>query len=488
MKKFPGFILGFATCIAVGSVFAFTSEKKSTDTDVTYETASYKSSARNLAKELSHSFTEVAKSAVPSVVYIHAEVGGSPYKSQEDTSGDFFNDDFFRRFFGGPQQQEQQIRASQGSGFIITSDGYIMTNYHVVKDASKLTVDLNDEDHTELEAHLVGGDPQTDIAILKIEANKPLPFLKYADSNHVEVGEWAIAIGNPFQLEASVTVGVISAKGRNNLQISDLEDFIQTDAAINPGNSGGPLLNLDGEVTGMNTAIVSRSGGYMGIGFAIPSNILKTVKKQIIDNGEVSRGFLGVALQPVDKEMAEALNMDKAEGALVAEVMPDSPAEKGGLEQGDVILEINGKTIRSVGVLRNEILLLPPGSVVNFKIIRQGKTQNLKVKIGQNDSAKISMSGKAKQLGLEIETLTPETAAKYNYRDEEGVIIKEVLSASPAHRAGLKRGWVIVAVNHKKVTNAKDFMQALDSSEKGRVLVLVNARGSMRFYSLKLPK
>src|SRR5579863_8542313 len=277
-------------------------------------------------KQTSKAFTAAAKKSIPAVVFIKVQSstpdqdeGGYPYGYQNPY--DFNGDDFFNRFFGMPfhggPPQKPQPQFSQGSGFLVSADGYILPNAHVVKGADKITAVLNDG--REIDATLIGADPQTDIAIIKIEG-KQFPFLPMGDSEEIDIGEWVIAIGSPFQLEASVTVGVVSAKGRQNLKITDFEDFIQTDAAINPGNSGGPLLNLNAEVIGINTAIVSRSGGYMGIGFAIPSNMAKNIMTQIIDKGSVTRGFMGVSLQPVDKDIAEAFGLNRAEGALIAEV------------------------------------------------------------------------------------------------------------------------------------------------------------------------
>ncbi len=290
-------------------------------------------------QQTSKAFTAVAKKSIPAVVFIKVqsnapdqEEGGFPYGYQNPY--DFSPDDFFNRFFGAPyrgQPQKPAPQLSQGSGFIVTADGYVMTNSHVVKGSDKITVVLNDG--RELDATVVGTDPHTDIAIVKIEG-KEFPFLQLGDSDEIDIGEWVIAIGSPFQLEASVTVGVVSAKGRQNLRITDFEDFIQTDAAINPGNSGGPLLNLTGEVVGINTAIVSRTGGYMGIGFAIPSNMAKNIMAQIIEKGTVTRGFLGVNLQPVDKDIADAFNLPKPEGALISEVFKDTPADTSGIEAG----------------------------------------------------------------------------------------------------------------------------------------------------------
>ncbi len=310
---------------------------------------------------ISKAFTDVAKKATPAVVFLKVE---SAPLQEEDAYGGMnpFGDEFFRRFFGtppgggGPQKPQPQI--SQGSGFLVSSDGYIMTNAHVVSGADKITVVFNDG--REMEGSVVGADSHTDVAIIKIEG-KNFPFPRFGDSDKMEIAEWVIAIGSPFQLEASVTVGVVSAKGRQNLRINDFEDFIQTDAAINPGNSGGPLLNLNGDVIGINTAIFSRNGGYMGIGFAIPSKMASYVMKQIIESGVVTRGFIGVSLQPIDKDLADAFGLEKPEGALISEVVKGSPADKAGLKQGDIILEYNKVSVKSLGSFRNELAMMSPG-------------------------------------------------------------------------------------------------------------------------------
>ncbi len=448
------------------------------------------------AKELSKAFTTVAKDSIPAVVFIKVESAGdlSDYFNQNPSYQDpfdLFQDDFFNRFFGSaPRNRDRKppVRRSQGSGFFITADGYIMTNYHVVKDATKITVDLNPPYEKQLDATLVGGDPQTDIAILKVEGTN-FPSLPFGNSDEIEVGEWVIAVGNPFQLQASVTVGVVSAKGRNDLQITDLEDFIQTDAAINPGNSGGPLLNLDGEVIGMNTAILSPSGGYMGIGFAIPSTILKNVETQLIANGEVSRGSIGVMLQPIDQDLAEGLKLDKPEGALIAQVKKGSSADKAGLKQGDIIIKLNGIAVKSMNALRNEIMLMPPNTTIQLTINRQGKILTVPVTIGDNQNHDQASSTVAvKKLGIEVETLTPEIAKQSGYADESGVIIKKVHSNSVAQAAGIRTGWVIMAINHKKVSNIEEFNKMIESAEGTRVLLLINAKGSVRFFSLKIAK
>ncbi|HHD64494.1 MAG TPA: Do family serine endopeptidase [Desulfobulbaceae bacterium] len=295
-------------------------------------------------------FAAVVKKAGPAVVYVEVEKSvhvaggqGSPY--------DFFSDPFFERFFGPqfkhpriPRQREFKQRGA-GSGFIIDADGYILTNNHVVSDADKITVRLSDE--REFTAKVVGTDPQSDVALIKIDG-KNLPVLPLGNSDKLQVGEWVIAIGNPFELYQTVTVGVVSAKGRNRMGISDYENYIQTDAAINPGNSGGPLLNIHGEAIGINSAIFSRSGGYMGIGFAIPINMAKNIEQQLLQHGKVTRGWLGVMIQNVNKDLAKSFNLTSTHGVLISEVSAHSPAEKAGIKQGDVVLAIDGKKVDNV--------------------------------------------------------------------------------------------------------------------------------------------
>jgi len=443
------------------------------------------------AKTLSKAFTKVAKQAIPSVVHIRVESTPDQDQQEGDPYG-FFNDDFFRRFFDMPNQPQRQPQPqiSQGSGFIITEDGYVMTNYHVVANAKTITVITEDESSMEMSATMVGGDPQTDIAIIKLDNPDKItfPFLELGNSDDVEICEFVIAIGNPFQLEASVTVGVISAKGRQNLKITELEDFIQTDAAINPGNSGGPLLDLDGNVIGINTAIVSRSGGYMGIGFAVPSNIAKNVAKQLIDKGSVSRGFLGVSLQPIDKDLAEALGLEKTEGALVADIVSDSPAAKAGVEQGDIILEVNGVAVKSPASIKNDVMLNSPGTVVELKINRKGKVILVKVTLGSYSKATLTASENSQLLGITVENISSEAIKNFRLNPkEEGVVITDVKRGSMGSKIGLKPGYVILSLNHKKVTNVESFNEALGTVEKGKkVLILVKAGDVAKFLSIKM--
>ncbi len=447
------------------------------------------------AASISTAFSSVAKKAIPAVVFLRVEsshvqdVYADPYGGTGPSPFSPFSDEFFQRFFGSPPngQRKPTPQLSQGSGFFVSKDGYLMTNSHVVKGAEKITVIFSDG--RELDASLIGADPRTDIAIIKVDGSD-FPFLPLGNSDTINIAEWVIAIGSPFQLEASVTVGVVSAKGRQNLRINDFEDFIQTDAAINPGNSGGPLLNLQSEVIGINTAIFSRNGGYMGIGFAIPSNMASNIMKQIIETGTVTRGFLGVALQPVDKELADAFNLDKPEGALISKVEKDSPADKGGLKQGDIILEYNNTPIRSqsLGSFKNDISMIKPGSTIKFKINRKGKIMEIPIMIGSASDADALAGGVTSKIGIEAENLTPELAAQLGYSSsEEGVVITKVKPGSAAAMAGIRPGFIILSVNHKKVLNTTDFAQALnEAAEQKRVLLLIRQGNMNRFYAFKL--
>jgi serine protease Do len=435
------------------------------------------------AASLSKAFVNVGKKAMPAVVFIEAET--SPEEGSMNPH-DAYADQFFRRFFHFQQPPEERAgRLAQGSGFVVTADGYIMTNSHVVKGASKITVFF--DDGRELAATLVGADSHTEVAMIKIDG-KDLPYVILGDSDAMEVGEWVIAIGSPLRLQATLTVGVVSAKGRQNLRITDLEDFIQTDAAINPGNSGGPLLNLNGEVIGINTAIATHTGGYMGIGFAVPSNMARGIMKQLIEKGSVTRGFLGVRLQGVDKEMAEAFNLEKAEGVLVVDVEKGSPADKAGLKQGDLIVSMNGTPIKSMGSFRNEISMKDPGSELKLKVLRKGETLTVPITLGSaNDT--VLASSFAQKVGLEVENLTPETAKQLGYpATEKGVVVTRVRPGSLASRAGLHPGFLIIEVNHKSIMNVDEFSAALgDEKSKKRVLLLVKGQNGMqRYYSLKV--
>lgn len=439
-------------------------------------------------QQFSKLFSQVAKKASLAVVNIRAEGVGDedgatdPYQSQAPDNP--FSDDFFNRFFGAPYRKAPPKQAiSQGSGFFASQNGHVLTNAHVVKGANKITVVLYDG--REMPAEIVGIDPSTDVAVLKVDGSG-FDFLPLGNSEESEIGEWVIAIGSPFQLQATVTVGVISATGRQNLRITDFEDFIQTDAAINPGNSGGPLINLQGQAIGINTAIVSKSGASAGIGFAIPSNMAQHVMNQLIDNGTVTRGFLGVALQPIDQDMADAFSLDRPEGALVAEVVKGSPADKAGLKQGDIILQYDNTPVKTIGSFRNQISMIKPGTTVNLKVNRSGKILTLPVTLGSH-ADEIGGSGSSKKLGMEVETLTPELSKKLGYsQSEEGVVITKIKPGSPAALAGMRPGFLILAINHKKVASVEDFQKALEETKNNRILILAKQGTSTRFFSIKI--
>lgn len=450
-------------------------------------------SAESLGKELSRAFIDVAKNATPAVVFIRAEVTPQFEQFGYSDENDLFNEEFFNRFFGTPRRGggrgRSSVQVSQGSGFIVSEDGYVVTNYHVVRDATKITICMSNGGERELPATLVGGDPSTDVALLKIDERSGIkyPFITFGNSAELEVGEWVVAIGSPFQLEATVTVGVVSAKGRQNLQITDLEDFIQTDAAINPGNSGGPLINLDGEVIGINTAIISPSGAYIGIGFAVPSQIASAIMSQVMKTGVVSRGYLGVSIQAIDKDLQEAFDLKNGDGALIAEVVKDSPAEKAGLKSGDVIESLDGKPIKSAAQLQNNIMLMEPGSQILLGVNRKGQKIKVAVTLGNHSKQYTQESSVADKLGFTVDNLTPEMSQRFKLSpNDQGVIISEVQPNSIAAKAGLRPGYVIMAVNHSKVTSITEFNNALTSvGDSKRVLLLVKSGDRVRFFSLK---
>ena len=428
-------------------------------------------------------FSSVVKKAGPAVVHVRVEK--SVKNRLQQNPMDLFNDPFFERFFGPqfrhPRGEEQPPREFKqrgaGSGFIISKEGHILTNNHVVGEADTITVRLADE--REFKAEVIGVDPQSDVALIKIDG-KNLPVLPLGDSDKLEVGEWVIAIGSPFELNQTVTVGVVSAKGRNRMGISDYENFIQTDAAINPGNSGGPLLNIHGEVVGMNTAIFSRSGGYMGIGFAIPINMAQNIQEQLLKHGKVTRGWLGVVIQDVTDELAKSFGLENTRGVLVSEVSDESPAGKAGLRQGDVIIKLNGTETKDVTALRNKVAMILPGTEVSIEFVRDGKTKKLTVTIGEQPEnfgkAGFTGDGSLQKMGLTLQDLTPELARQFNYDEDQGVLIADVEPESPADMAGLKAGQLIEEVNKNRVRNLAELKKVLDESRNDdQVLLRVRA-------------
>ncbi len=484
MKCFSSFLLNTAAAVTLAtSVHGKTSPF---DSVVAHSSPQY-------GKEISRPFTNVAKKATPAVVCIKAEIE-SGHVLQQSPFNDF-HDELFHRFFGRPRQPYQdaqlQPQISQGSGFIISEDGYIVTNYHVVKNAKTITVLINNNVHRELEAKFIGGDPDTDIAVIKMEGSD-FPYLTFGDSDELEVGEWVMAIGTPLQLEATVSAGIVSAKGRRNLQLTALEDFIQTDTVSNPGSSGGALLNLDGQVVGMTTAILTTggSGAYIGVTFAIPSNIIQIIQQQLVENGKVCRGFLGVGLQEIDSDLAEAFHISSNEGAVVTEVVKDSPAEKAGLEQGDIIIALNGAPVRSTASLHKAIQLLPPGSTIDLTLLRNGKKLHKTIQITERRKNACGLHTEAK-LGFSVEDLSQDNILRYHLSpSDEGVVIADVEPGSYAAKLGLRPGFMILAVNHRKVKNTQEFQEIIENmSNAKRVLLLVKlGNAGVRFFSLPLKR
>lgn len=450
-------------------------------------------------QKTSDDFTEVAKEAIPAVVSIQVK---SPSKArsfswyggdddEQDNPFDFFGDELFGRFFGIPRKEgtTKAPQISQGSGFIVSPDGYILTNNHVVRDHGTMTVILNDG--REFPGKIIGEDQATDLALVKIDADH-LPYLKLGNSSDLKIGQWVVAIGNTLSLGgASLTVGVVSAKGRSNLDLARIEDFIQTDAAINRGNSGGPLLNLKGDVVGINTAIATNmANGYMGIGFAIPSNIAKHVLSQLKETGTVTRGYLGIILQNVDNDLAQAFDLKKVEGALVAEVAKDSPAEKAGIKQGDIILKYNQEPVENIGFLRNSVALEKPGERISLTILRDKKMLNIPVQIGLMPEGKVDLKEEVPQtkFGFEVKTLTPELSKSLGLSENEsGVVVTKVDPNSAAGLAGIKKGAIVLSINQQKVSTSEDFHKELKNAPTGKpILFLIKQGSTIRFISLRV--
>jgi serine protease Do len=439
------------------------------------------------------SFADLAERLQPSVVNISTETiveaKQRAFPSIPGNPGDPWNQ-FFRRFFEGSpfNQPRRQERSSLGSGFIIGEEGLIVTNNHVVAKATRINIIF--QDRKKRRAKVVGRDARTDIALLKVDlkAGEKLPALKFGNSDKLRVGDWVMAIGNPFGLSHTVTVGIVSAKGRV-IGAGPYDDFIQTDASINPGNSGGPLFNLRGEVIGINTAIFSRGGGNIGIGFAIPVNVAKSVIPQL-RNGGVTRGFLGVTIQEVSEALAKNFALDKAKGALVSNVVKDGPADKGGLRRGDVIVEVNGKTVPNSRTLPRMVAKLPPGSRAELKIIRNGQTRKVTVTLGKLPESPVVASlppqEMGKKLGIQVQDLTPESAQQLQSETGKGAVITNVAPGSPASRAGLRRGDVIIEANRKPVEKAADLGKILKFGKDAVNVFLIDRRGDVIYVPVEV--
>jgi len=436
-------------------------------------------------------FTDLAKTASPTVVNIRTvktiKGGGRVYRH-------FFNSpfgkedpfhDFFDKFFGNEFQRDFKQR-SLGSGFIIDKEGYIITNNHVIEDADKIKVKL--KNGKEFDAEIVGRDPNTDIALIKIKSKNNLPFVKLGDSDALKVGQWVVAIGSPFGLEHTVTAGIISAKGRI-IGSGPYDDFIQTDASINPGNSGGPLINMKGEVIGINTAIIA-SG--QGIGFAIPINHAKRIVDQLKSSGEVTRGWLGVAIQNLSEELAEYYGIKEGKGVLVTEVFPGDPADEAGIKPKDIVLSINGKKVENTRELSKLIADTSVGDTVKIKILRNGIEKTFPVKIVKRKDERVASQTPSKgndyELGIRVSELTPEITRRFNISETGGVIVIDVESESQGAEAGVRIGDIIKEINHKPIETAKDYKNETKQLKKGDSILMFIKRINAGYVVIKLTK
>lgn len=448
----------------------------------------------------SNVFVEVAKRVTPAVVHI------STTTNVQSKRRELFDEDVLRRFFPekfreyqekrGQRQQKRQ-QQGMGSGVIIDPKGYIISNNHVVKGADEVVVRLGDK--REFKAKIIGTDAKTDVAVLKIDGSG-FPYAPIGNSDKIEVGEWALAIGNPFGLSQTVTAGIISAKGRAGVGIVDYEDFIQTDAAINPGNSGGPLVNLNGEIIGINTAIISRSGGYQGIGFAVPINLANSIVRQLIQTGTVKRGWLGVSIREVTSEIAEAFNLPMVRGGLVEDVTSGSPAQEAGLRSGDIILEFNGQKINNINHLRNTVASTGVGRRVAVRIYRKGMYKTLYVLLGNLANANLEGTvvpqesvappvaeniPALEKLGIEVRTLTSELSQKYGIEESEGVVVTGIESGSLAERSFLREGDLILSINHNPIKTFHDIKNVIEQKSKNLYLFKVRTQNRTRYVVIR---
>ncbi len=453
-------------------------------------------------QETGRAFTYVTKNVAPAVVHIKVEkrAVARGIAHHQPGGSNPFSDPGLREFFGRrmpgfefkmPQMPQMpqggQHSVGQGSGFLVSEDGTILTNHHVVDGADKLTVTL--ADGREYVGQVVGTDSRSDVAVIKIEA-KELPALRLGNSDLAEVGEWVLAIGSPFGLTGTVTSGIVSAMGRNRVGITDYENFIQTDAAINPGNSGGPLVNLNGEVIGINTAIFSRSGANNGIGFAIPINMVRQIQDQLVEDGSVTRGYLGILLQKLTPELAGSFGLQDAAGVLVGDVSNDSPAQMAGMKAGDVVVEFDGKEVGDMGLFRNQVAAMTPQSEAEIVVMREGERKTLSITIGRLPSASKEVADQVEStnsLGLNVQPLDDPLRARLGWEGETGLLVTSVQPGSPAARAGLQSGMLIQEVNRHTVVDLYDFHRRVrEEKDDKTVLLRVKKGATSRYLVLEL--
>jgi len=426
----------------------------------------------------SGSFAQVAEAVGPAVVNINTIMRGGGGRTPVE---EFFGDEFFRRFFGeGPERPQQQ--RSLGSGVIVDASGIALTNAHVVERATE--IEIVTAEGKKHKAKVVGIDKRTDLAVLKLQGGGPYSAAVLGDSDKIKVGDWVLAIGSPFGLQQTVTAGIISAKGRSIGQ-GPFDDFLQTDAAINPGNSGGPLVNMSGEVVGINSAILSRSGGNVGIGFSIPSNMARRIYTELVARGKITRGWLGVSIQPLTPELAKSFGLKEPKGVLIADVVKDSPADKAGLVSGDVLMEFDGKKVDAPQDLQKVVAVTAPGKGVPIRVWREKGEKTLEIKVGETpeDTAQLEPSAKGKNLlGLETRPITPEIARQLNLRTTEGVVVARVEEEGPAAEAGLQRGDVIREINRQRIRSVQDYERATQGLKSGDRVTVLLQRGQQSLY------
>lgn len=447
------------------------------------------------AKTVSPDFVELSKRLTPTVVNIRSVKNIKPKQRlqhqqtpQMQNPRDKFFNDFFGQFFNEAPQQRPRREQNLGTGFIISSEGYVLTNNHVVNGADEVMVKLSDG--RELKGEIKGSDEKMDLALIKINDSKPLPFAELGDSDALEVGEWVMAIGNPFGLAHTVTAGIVSAKGRV-IGSGPYDDFIQTDASINPGNSGGPLFSAGGKVIGINTAIIAGGGG--GIGFAIPVNIAKNVVTQLRESGKVVRAYLGIRFQPLTADLAKSFGLDSEKGALIANVEKDTPAERAGLKSGDIILEYDGKTISEGNELPRYVAVTPIDKKVKLVIFRDGKKQDVfvtvaKMKDGASEAAAATEGGTENdKIGISVQDLTSELAPRFGIKESKGLVITEVKPGSPAEEMGVTVGALIIEINGQRPETAEKFSAVVSKIKKGDVVRLLLRRpdGSTQYVAMK---
>jgi serine protease Do len=433
-------------------------------------------------------FSELAEKVRPGVVNIQVvkKIKNIDFGSHHFSGVPFGEKNPFGDFFG-PFSEENPPRGFEqrgvGSGFVMNRDGYILTNNHVIEDADQIKVKLTNG--KEYDAKIIGRDPKTDLALIKINPSSDLQSLNLGNSEDLKVGSWVVAVGSPFGLEQTVTAGIVSAKGRV-IGSGPYDNFIQTDASINPGNSGGPLINMKGEVVGINTAIIA-SG--QGIGFAIPINMAKEIAPQLQEKGHVTRGWLGVSIQEITPALAKSFDLKEKKGALVAQVISGSPAEKAGIEQGDVIVEFDGKEVTDSKDLPRIVALTPIGKAVTIKLLRNGKALDRQVKVGEmEEKVEVTKAPSHKTLGITVQNLTPEVAKGLGLKKDTGVVVARVEPGSPAVDAGIQTGDLVQEVNRKPVKNVEDFVQKVEKAKGQENILLLIQRGQNHMFAAVTPK